>query len=206
MILRAEGLRRLFGGVAAVDGVDLTVSVGERRAIIGPNGAGKTTLLNLLAGVQRPTSGRLYWRGRDITRRGPVARARAGIGRSFQTPTVFPTLSTLDNLRLCGGTGTSLEQLGLQAHAATPAGALAHGQRRLLDIAMAVARSPELLLLDEPAAGLHGDASLGRLLDLLAALPACTAIVLVEHHRDVVDAVATTVSEMRQGRICRAEG
>jgi len=220
VILQADGLRRTFGAVTAVTDVSLTIHAGERHAIIGPNGAGKTTLLNLLAGVYRPTAGSITWLGRDITRRNQVHRARAGIGRSFQTPTVLPSLSTVDNLvlaawphtprtawwppaqqrRLLTGALHQLETLGLAGHAHTPAGALAHGQRRLLDIAMALAGTPRLLLLDEPAAGLD-QADTDRLLRLLAGLPDTMAVVLVEHHLDLVAAAATTVTVLHQGAV-----
>ncbi len=215
-LLRADGLRRTFDGVAAVDGVSLTIGAGDRHALIGPNGAGKTTLLDLLVGTLRPTAGRIHWYGRDITRRGPVERARAGIGRSFQTPTVVPSLSTLDNLvlgawphaprprryqRLRGSALDRLYGLGLAAQADAPASALSHGQRRLLDIAMALAGQPRLLLLDEPAAGLDGPADRDRLLGLLANLPAQMAVILVEHHLDVVAAVADTVTVLHRGRV-----
>ena len=221
VLLQAEGLRRGFGGVVAVDGITLTVRAGDRLAVVGPNGAGKTTLLNLLAGTLHPTAGRIHWCGRDITRHGPARRSRAGIGRSFQTPTVLPTLSTLDNLvvaawphrpgwwpparlqRLRSEAVGSLASFGLTARSGAPASVLSHGQQRLLDIAMAMAGSPRLLLLDEPAAGLDG-ADLARLLDLLAAAPRELAIVLVEHQLDVVAAVATSVVELRHGRVVPA--
>jgi branched-chain amino acid transport system ATP-binding protein len=218
-LLQARALCRRFGGVGALDGVTLTVGPGDRHAVIGPNGAGKTTLLNLLAGTLRPTAGTILWHGREITRRGPVHRARAGIGRSFQTPTVIPTLSTLDNLVLGAWPGAAglrwpstryrhlrtaaqdrLRSIGLGHCAQTTAAALSHGQRRLLDIAMAMATNPALLLLDEPAAGLDG-ADLDRLLGLLAALPPRTAVVLVEHRLDLVAAVASTVTVLSRGRV-----
>jgi branched-chain amino acid transport system ATP-binding protein len=224
-LLQAYGLRRSFHGVVAVDDVSLVIGAGDRHALIGPNGAGKTTLLNLLAGTLRPTAGRIVLSGRDVTRRGPVHRARAGIARSFQTPTVVPTLSTLDNLVLGawphGGAPWwpasryrhlrdqalhRLHALGLAGRADTPAGALPHGQRRMLDIAMALAGEPALLLLDEPAAGLDGPADLDRLLRLLAALPDRMALVLVEHHLDVVAAVAETVTVLHRGRVLATGG
>jgi branched-chain amino acid transport system ATP-binding protein len=216
VILQAEGLRKAFGGVTALADVSLTVQAGDRHAIIGPNGAGKTTLLNLLAGALRPTAGSVTWQGRDITRTGQAHRARAGIGRSFQTPTVIPSLSTVDNLvlaawphaprslwwpprrqrRLLTRALHQLETVGLADHADQLAGVLAHGQRRLLDIAMALAGTPLLLLLDEPAAGLD-DHELDWLLRLLAALPDAMAVVLV----DLVAAAATTVTVLHQGAV-----
>ena len=208
-MLHVEGLSRRFGAVAAVDGVRLTLRSGDRHAVVGANGAGKTTLLHLLAGSLRPTAGRVLWRGRDVTRRGPVHRARSGITRSFQTPTVVPSLSTVDNLMLGGwprrgrSSGRALElarSLGLADRAQTVAAALSHGQRRLLDIGMALAGEPDLLLLDEPAAGLDDD-DLDRLVTLLDALPATMAVLLVEHHVELVELVAGTVSVLDQGRL-----
>lgn len=219
-ILHATGLRRVFGAHTAVHDVTLSIHAGQRHALIGPNGAGKTTLLNLLAGTLHPTAGSITWLGHDITRRGPVYRAQAGIGRSFQTPTALPSLSTVDNLILAAwphpphtprwpparrrhlytAALEQLDALGLADQATTPAGALGHGQRRLLDIAMALAGKPRLLLLDEPAAGLD-DTDIGRLLRLLAALPASTAVLLVEHHLDLVATVADTVTLLHHGRV-----
>jgi branched-chain amino acid transport system ATP-binding protein len=214
------GLRRTFGGVAAVDGVWLTLEPGARHALVGPNGAGKTTLLDLLAGTLRPTAGAVTWLGRDITSWSPVHRARAGIGRSFQTPTTVSSLSTVDNLVLGAWPGTrrprwaagryrelraraaqQAETLGLAAQLLTPAGALSHGQRRMLDLGMALAAQPRVLLLDEPAAGLHGAADLGLLLGLLRRLPTTMAVLLVEHHLDVVAAVCRTVTVLHEGRV-----
>jgi branched-chain amino acid transport system ATP-binding protein len=216
-ILQARDARKTFGAVAALDGVTLTLHAGDRHAVVGANGAGKTTLLHLLAGTLRPSAGRIEWHGRDVTRQGPVRRARAGIGRSFQMPTVLPSLSTVDNLilgawpRADGARygplhARALQQaqsLGLADRADTPAGLLSHGQRRLLDIGIALAGSPEVLLLDEPAAGLNGSADLDRLLDLLAALPTAMAVLLVEHHLDVVEAIADTVTVLERGRVVR---
>jgi ABC-type branched-subunit amino acid transport system ATPase component len=218
-MLEATGLCRSFDGVAALDSVALTIGPGDRHAIIGPNGAGKTTLLNLLAGTLKPSAGAIHWYGREITRRGPVHRARVGIGRSFQTPAVIPTLSTLDNLvlgawphpggprwpparyrRLRAAARDRLRSIGLDERADAPAAILSHGQRRLLDITMALAGDPALLLLDEPGAGLDG-VDLDRLLDLLSALPDRTAVVLVEHHLDLVASVAATVTVLEQGRV-----
>jgi branched-chain amino acid transport system ATP-binding protein len=214
-ILRVSGLRRVFAGVAAIDGVTLTLAAGERHALIGPNGAGKTTLLNLIAGTVRADAGTVCWHGVDITRRGPAHRARAGIARTFQAPTVVPTLSTRDNLvlgawphvrrprygQLRARATDHLRRLGLADQAETPAAALSHGQRRLLDIGVALAGGPRLLLLDEPAAGLDGGGDLDRLLCLLAELPAGMTVLLVEHHLDVVAAVASTVTLLDRGRV-----
>jgi branched-chain amino acid transport system ATP-binding protein len=222
-LLGAAGLRYLYGGLAAVDGVTLTLEAGARHAVVGPNGAGKTTLLDLLSGLLRPSAGVIMWRGRDITRWPLAHRARAGIGRTFQTPTVVASLSTVDNLvlgawpgarrpRWAGGRYRQLatqaseqaSRLGLAAQAQTPAGALSHGQRRVLDLGMALAGQPRLLLLDEPAAGLSGTADLDRLMRVLNGLPPTMSLLLVEHHLDVVAAVARTVTVLHQGRVLAA--
>jgi len=218
-LLSATGLRYTYQRLAAVDGVDLHLTAGARHALIGPNGAGKTTLLHLLAGTLRPVGGRIRLAGRDITRAGPARRARLGVGRSFQTPALLNSLSTVDNLVLAAWRHTRISRwaptryrhlarrgldqlaaLGLADHAHQPAGALAHGQRRLLDIAVALAGAPKLLLLDEPAAGLP-DADLQRLHTVLHGLPTEVAVVLVEHNLDLVAATATTVTVLHQGRI-----
>jgi branched-chain amino acid transport system ATP-binding protein len=207
--VRVAALRKRYGKLLALETVDLSVGSGEAFGLVGANGAGKTTLLHLLAGSLRPTAGRVVWRGRDVTRRGPVHRARSGIARSFQTPTILPSLSTVDNLMLGAWprAGRSYDRalelarsLGLADCAQTPAGTLSHGQRRLLDIGIALAGAPELLLLDEPAAGLDGD-DLDRLLALLDALPTTMAVLLVEHRGEVVEAIASTVSVLDQGRL-----
>jgi len=222
VLLSATGLRRVYGRLAAVDGADVHIAAGARHALIGPNGAGKTTLLHLLAGTLRPSSGRIRFAGRDITRTGPARRARLGVGLSFQTPALFGSLSTLDNVVLAAWRHTGagvwaparyrrlarrsldrLDVLGLADHARQPAGALPHGRRRLLDIAVALAGEPKLLLLDEPSAGLE-DADLQPLMAVLSGLPLETAVVLVEHNLDVVAAVAAEVTVLHHGRILAA--
>ncbi len=218
-LLSATGLHYTYRRLAAVDSVDLHLTPGTRHALIGPNGAGKTTLLHLLAGTLRPSRGQIRFDRRDITRTGPARRARLGIGRSFQTPALLDSLSTVDNLVLAAWRHTrasgwaptryrqlarralaDLDTLGLADQARQPAGTLPHGQRRLLDIAVALAGAPRLLLLDEPAAGLD-DADLQRLQKVLRGLPATCAVVLVEHNLDLVTATAETVTVLHHGRI-----
>lgn len=206
-ILVASGLTRRFRATLAVDQVDLTVRPGERHALIGPNGAGKSTLLNLLAGALRPNAGHIHLRGHEITRVPPAARARLGLARTFQTPAVFGSLSTLENLTVAGWRGNrrnlgheSLEMLGLGDCTHRPAHALSHGQRRLLEIAMALQGTPQIVLMDEPAAGL-GDEDLRRLVDFLRRLPSQIAVLLVEHNQEVVAAVADTVTVLHRGRV-----
>jgi ABC-type branched-subunit amino acid transport system ATPase component len=202
-VLRATGLVRRYGRLSVVDGVDLELAAGERRALIGPNGAGKSTVLGLLAGTVRPSSGRIRFGARDITRAGAQRRARFGIGRTFQTPAVFATLTVHENLRLAARTGAGLAHLdtfGLGPVSGRAAGALPHGRRRLLEIAMALAGEPRVLLLDEPAAGLT-DGETGTLLDSLRHLPEPVAVLLVEHNQEFVRAFADTVTVLHQGRV-----
>jgi len=219
-LLSARGLTRRFGPILAVDHVDFALAAGDRHALIGPNGAGKSTLLNLFAGTIRPTAGRVVLARRDITRTDPGRRARLGIGRTFQTPAVLESLSALDNLIVAAWrhTGTHsgwrpvrrrelaarglhrLDEFGLGNQADTPATDLSHGQRRLLDIAMALAANPAVLLLDEPAAGL-AEHDLTLLLDALRRLPAQTAVLLVEHNQDLVASLARTVTVLHHGRV-----
>jgi branched-chain amino acid transport system ATP-binding protein len=208
-VLAAHGVSRRFRATLAVDRVDFTLGAGARHAVIGPNGAGKSTLLNLLTGSLRPNTGHIRLNGRDVTRRSPAGRARLGLARTFQTPAVFDSLSTLDNMLAAGWHGRrarsreaqqGLEAIGLGAHTGHLAGALSHGQRRLLEIAMALAGNPRVLLLDEPAAGL-GDNDLQRLVACLHGLPEDIAVLLVEHNQDVVTAIAHRVTVLHQGRV-----
>jgi ABC-type branched-subunit amino acid transport system ATPase component len=220
VLLSATGLTRRYGPLTAVGGVDLELRAGVRHALIGPNGAGKSTLLGLLAGTVRPSSGRVRLGGRDVSRSGPAGRARLGLARTFQTPAVLDSLTVAENMLvgawrqaptsvlglgrrravLRGGAERAavLDALGLGGLAALTAGALSHGQRRLLEIAVALAARPTVLLLDEPAAGL-GDDELRLLLTALHALPADMAVLLVEHNQDVVTAFAEVVTVLHQG-------
>jgi branched-chain amino acid transport system ATP-binding protein len=229
-LLSVAGLTCRFGRLVALDRVSLDLYPGERRAVIGPNGAGKTTLVNVVTGAVRPTRGRVLLAGRDITGAGPARRARAGVARTFQTPALAGSLTALENVLLgvrrssAGPVGLAgrpewvrrtervgraerarralrrLDELGIGRLAGIPAGQLAHGQRRLLEIAVALAAEPRLLLLDEPAAGLT-DADLPHLLAALDRLPESVTVLLVEHHMDVVTAVADTVTVLHQGRV-----
>jgi branched-chain amino acid transport system ATP-binding protein len=210
MLLAADGLVRRYGSLTAVDGFDLRVTAGERHALIGPNGAGKTTVLNLLGGATRPQVGRIWFDGRDITRLGPARRARLGIGRTHQRPAVWPSLTARENIAVAARPTVRhhrrrhaqewLDRLDLAAHADTRAASLSHGQCRLLELAMALAGEPRLLLLDEPTAGLHG-AEVARLGGLLAALPRTISVVLVEHHLDLVYAYADSITKLHDGRV-----
>ncbi|WBB67991.1 ATP-binding cassette domain-containing protein [Micromonospora sp. WMMD812] len=223
-LLAARGITVRYGSLAALDAVDLRVDHGQRHALIGPNGAGKTTLLDVIAGATRPAGGRVRLAGRDVTRRGPAARARRGVGRIHQRPAVWSTLTVTENVQVAAlphaarpgrwqpgaarraarrTAGTLLDRVGLADLAALPAGQLAHGQRRQLEIAMALAGRPRLLLLDEPAAGLSAT-EVGRLVDFLRELPRAVAVLLVEHRLDLVYELCDTVTVLRDGRTLAA--
>jgi branched-chain amino acid transport system ATP-binding protein len=218
-LLCLSDLSRSFGYLPAVAGVDLHLAPGARHAVIGPNGAGKTTLLNLIAGTLRPDSGRISFQGRDITTTSAAHRSRLGIARTFQTPALCATLTALDNVilgawrhaewaagalrphrhrRLAGRCLDQLDTLGVAALAPQPVHTLSHGQRRLVEIAVALAGRPRLLLLDEPAAGL-ATADLPHLISCLRTLPSGVAVLLVEHHQQLVDMVADTVTVLHHG-------
>ncbi|MCW6008154.1 ATP-binding cassette domain-containing protein [Micromonospora sp. CPCC 205371] len=207
-LLAVDALSRRYGSLVALDRIDLRIGEGERHALIGPNGAGKTTLLDLVAGAARPDGGRIWVAGRDVTRLGPARRARLGVGRIHQRPAAWPSLSTLDNIavagaRRCGGYRRTLpaaRQL-LSAHGLpdVTAAQLSHGQRRQLEIAMALAGRPRLLLLDEPAAGLSA-VEFSQLSAVLRDLPRTVTVLLVEHRLDLVYALADRVTVLRDGQ------
>ncbi len=219
--LLLQGVGRRFGALQAVQDVDLEIQRGERRAILGPNGAGKTTLFNVVAGDYRPTSGRVFLFGEDVTNMSPQLRTRRGLGRTYQTVLLFGGLSVADNLYLAargvhGGRFSVFrprpvdrdraralemaELIGLAAVADQIVGQLAHGQLRQLELGMALASEPRLLMLDEPAAGLSpGERQ--SLSHLLAGLPRSITVALIEHDMDVALAAADRVTVMHQGQI-----
>ena len=221
-LLEVVGLRKRFGGLAATDGVDLTVDAGEVHAVIGPNGAGKTTLINQLSGEIVPDAGTIRFDGRDVTREPVYRRALAGIGRSYQITSVFHEFSVLTNVMLAvqGHAGHSfrflrplaseaalveqaraaLADVGLAGKASTLVMALAHGERRQLEVAMTIAARPKLLLLDEPMAGLSLHES-ERMVTLLASLKGRYAMLLVEHDMDAVWKLADRISVLVYGRV-----
>jgi branched-chain amino acid transport system ATP-binding protein len=221
-LLGVRGLTKRFGGLVATDGVDLDVAEGETLAIIGPNGAGKTTLIGQLSGDLIPDAGTIRFAGADITALRAAARSQRGLARSFQITSIFRDFTALDNVALAvqAHAGHSfhfwtparaeralrepahaiLEQVGLGARADVPAGTLAHGEQRQLEIAMALGTRPTLLLLDEPVAGMGADES-QRMVQLLRALRGRHTIVLVEHDMDVVFALADRISVMVYGRV-----
>ncbi|WP_250035800.1 ABC transporter ATP-binding protein [Paractinoplanes maris] len=211
------------GAVPIVDDVTLAVEPGEFVALIGPNGAGKTSLFNLVSGLRRPTAGRVVLGGDDVTGAKPHQRARRGLGRTFQTSAVFGSLTVLENVELAvrareGGatrpwrsradravTGTAeriLTQVGLDDRAARTAGELAHGEKRKLEIALVLAGSPRLLLLDEPMAGVSAE-DVPALVKVVKALTedAGRSVLMVEHHMDVVLELADRVAVLHHGAL-----
>jgi branched-chain amino acid transport system ATP-binding protein len=223
-LLETRGLGRAFGALQAVAGVDLAVEPGELRAVIGPNGAGKTTLFHLVSGLLAPTSGRVLFRGDDVTALPAPARCRLGISRTFQITSIFPELSVLENVRiavqlraggnfrLIGGrtlietserrAHESLGALGLVDLAQQPAATLPHGDQRRLEIAMAIAQEPALLLLDEPTQGLSPEDTVATVAVIRRiARERELTIILVEHDMDVVFDLADRISVLHFGRL-----
>jgi branched-chain amino acid transport system ATP-binding protein len=217
--LRCVGVRRSFGALRAVDGVDLGVAAGARHALIGPNGAGKSTLLRLVSGGLRVTDGRIRLHDRDVTGEPEAVRARLGIGQTFQHSSLFRTLSAADNVALAvqRRRGTSwlpiprrppwaarvdetLGLVGLADRADRRVDTLSYGECRQLEVAVALAAEPRVLLLDEPTAGMPA-ADTARLLGLLRGLPPEITLVFVEHDLDVVFDLATDVTVLHLGRV-----
>ena len=221
-ILAVSGLRKAFGALVATDGVSLDVREGETHAIIGPNGAGKTTLIGQLAGNLRPDEGRILFAGQDVTRLSAPQRARKGFARSFQITSIYRDFTALDNVALAvqAHAGHSfrfwrparaeaalrqparevLREVGLAGRANVLAAELAHGEQRQLEVAMALATRPRLLLLDEPVAGMGLEES-QRMVQFLAGLKGRQSIILVEHDMDAVFTLADRISVLVYGRI-----
>jgi branched-chain amino acid transport system ATP-binding protein len=221
-ILRLRGIGRRFGGLHAVRDVDLDVARGERRAILGPNGAGKTTLFNVISGDFPPTSGTIEFLGEDVTGLPPRTRARLGMGRTYQKSRLFLGLSVEDNLYLAVlGVRTGhmrpvilpsrdrvlrerarelTAAVGLGGREATLVGSLSHGEQRQLEVAMARAANPTLMMLDEPASGLSRGERVA-LTDLLLKLDPSITLILIEHDMDVALRVAQRVTMMHEGRV-----
>jgi branched-chain amino acid transport system ATP-binding protein len=220
--LAIEDVAISFGGVHAVRGVSLDVAQGERRVIIGPNGAGKTTLFNLIAGQLRPDQGRVALFGVDVTRRRTHERVRAGLARTFQISRLFPTLSIEENVQIAahGPAGFSpasfgspsasrdlnersvelLETWGLAAEREELVANISHGNQRLLEIVMALATGPRVLLLDEPTAGLSsGERDLVSM--RLRALPRELTVILTDHDMDVVFDIADQIAVLNEGEL-----
>ena len=225
-VLETTGLTREFSGFVAVDDVSLKVRAGTIHALIGPNGAGKTTCFNLLTKFLQPTRGRIVFKDRDITRLKPAQIARLGLVRSFQISAVFPKLTALENVRLAlqrarGGSfdfwrseetlrglddraHALLDDVGLSGFVEATAGQLAYGQKRALEIATTLALDPEMLLLDEPTAGMtHSDVD--RVVELIRRIRAGRTILMVEHNLSVVQGLCDRITVLTRGRVL-AEG
>lgn len=224
VIVATRDLGLDIGGAQIVADVSLEVRERELVAIIGPNGAGKTTLFNLLSGVMRPTAGTVELGGRDVTREPPHRRAARGLGRTFQVSSVFPLLSVDENARLAaearlGGTLSlvrraaryapaiekarwALDRVGLGGRGAWPAGMLSHGDKRKLELAMALAGSPKVLLLDEPMAGVSAE-DVDELVELIRAVHVeeGTTVLMVEHRMEVVVGLAERIAVMHHGAL-----
>ncbi len=227
MLLRTEKISKHFGGLHAVDGVDFTLKQGQLKSIIGPNGAGKTTLFNLIAGVHEATSGKVFFRDRDITRLSLYQTSRLGITKTYQITQIFPGLSVFENVRIAAQSRVSafnfwrtthsfsalnertldiLRQVELLEKRSWLASTLSHGERRYLEIGIALATEPQVLLLDEPTAGMSVAETamcaglikrLNRELNL--------SIVLVEHDMSVVMGISEEILVLNEGRVL-AEG
>lgn len=228
VILEGQGLRKEFGGLIAVGNVDIKVRAGTLHSIIGPNGAGKTTLFNLLTGNLKPTRGAVLFKGQDITNEPLHRRVHLGIGRSFQITNIFPNLTVLENVRLAAQargsdsfkfwqhyrrftqyTETALAAIadvGLHDKAAIPAAILPHGDQRKLELAILLASDAELLLLDEPTAGMATE-QVPQLIETIQRIQQATnkTIMLVEHNMNVVMNVSDRITVMHQGDVL-AEG
>ena len=220
-LLSTSALVKRYGGLLATDNVSIDVAPGEIHALIGPNGAGKTTLVGQLTGNVTPDSGTIHFGGIDITRLPMHARVRLGLARSFQITSVLREFTALQNValavqahaghsfrfladarrdtRLTGPAQRGLEEVGLGARANTPAAALSHGEQRQLEIAMALAGEPKLLLLDEPMAGMGAEES-QRLVEFLSGLKGKRTMLLIEHDMDAVFALADRVTVLVYGR------
>ena len=225
-ILETEGMTREFGGFLAVDGVALRVKTADIHALIGPNGAGKTTCFNLLTSFLPPTRGKIKFKGRDITGMKPAMVARLGLVRSFQISAVFPHLTALENVRLAlqRARGASFDfwrsdrvlrvyddrarellfDVGLSGFAGTVVSDLPYGLKRALEIATTLALDPEMMLLDEPTAGMaHGDVD--RIVDLIKRIRGGRTILMVEHNLSVVEGLCDRITVLTRGKVL-AEG
>ncbi len=220
--LAVAGLTHDFGGLRALDGVTLDVAVGERRVILGPNGAGKTTLFNVMTGLIMPTAGRIRLFERDVTRLAPHARARLGLGRTFQITTLFPRLTVLESVllavqgadaarftlhrpltafrRLFDRAEGLLDEWGLRDRRDVPTRRLSYGEQRQLELVLALAARPRVLLLDEPTAGLS-PAETASVAAVVRGLSRDVTILLIEHDMDVALALADRVTVLHYGEV-----
>jgi len=223
-ILQTTGLGKRFGNFAANADIDFTVNEGELRAVIGPNGAGKTTFFNLLAGFTPATSGTIRYKGRDITNASGPQRVRIGIAKAFQTANIYPNDTVEQNVRLAAlariqgpfalqvfqrstrlqsidaGAARALDRVDLTRLAATRAGDLAHGDKKRLDIAIALATEPEILLLDEPVAGMSIDES-RRTEQLIKKLASEMTVLIIEHDMEIIMGISDSITVLHQGRV-----
>jgi branched-chain amino acid transport system ATP-binding protein len=221
-LLRVENLVRRYGGIVATDNLSLDVLPGELHAIVGPNGAGKTTLISQLTGQVMPNSGAIYFAGREVTKLPSYKRSRLGLARSFQITSLLPDFSACDNVALAAqahdghsfrfwgaarkekslrdAAQAALKRVGLEQRADVPVSQLSHGEQRELELAVALATKPQLLLLDEPMAGL-GVTESARMVALLKELRREVTIVLVEHDMEAVFALADRITVLVYGRV-----
>ena len=223
-LVETQSLSIRFGGNLAVNNVNLKIESHGLKAIIGPNGAGKTTLFNLISGQYRPTSGEVFFKGRAVTRLSPADRARLGIGRSFQLTNIFPTLTVLENVRLALQSRKRvglvfwkyyrsyrdleemaydlLRQVMLEDRWADEAGDLTHGDQRKLEMAVLLGLDPEVLLLDEPTAGMSLE-EVPAILEIISAVKAAgdRTILLVEHKFDMIMALSDSIAVLKEGRL-----
>ena len=221
-MLSLKNLSKRFGGVVAVDGVDLEVAAGEVHALIGPNGAGKTTLIGQIAGAIPVDSGEIQFLEKNVTRLPPHERVRAGLARSYQITSIFRRFTVLDNLALAvqARSGSSFSfwrpvaaetalfdearalasQVGLSGRTNAVASTLAHGEQRSLEVGLALATRPKLVLLDEPMAGMGPEES-NRMIELIGRIRARLTVLLVEHDMDAVFRLADRISVMVNGRL-----
>ena len=225
-VLRIDKLVKRFGGLTAVDHLDLSLPGGRLHAIIGPNGAGKTTFFNLVSGMLRPDAGRVFFLGRDITGLRPHEISRLGIKRTLQIKSVFPQMSVADNLWITAQAGSGflhpfrsavrdrdtaerveriLEQIGLTSLASRAAGTLSYGDVALLEIGMALIAQPRLLLLDEPTCGMS-PAETERAVEKIQELARSIDIVIIEHDMEVVFEIADDITVMAQGSVLASGG
>ncbi|MGA2401122.1 MAG: ABC transporter ATP-binding protein [Syntrophobacteraceae bacterium] len=222
MLLETKGICKYFGGLKAVDEVDFTLQEGQLKSIIGPNGAGKTTFFNLVSGLFMPTKGSVLFQGRDISHKVMAERSQMGITKTFQITHIFPRLTVFENVRLAAQSRVCiynfwrrayrmkeindralelLEHVGLLEARSRPASELSHGEKKYLEIAIALATSPKVLLLDEPTAGMGPAETIEatRLIDILARELKLT-IILIEHDMSVVMGISDEIMVLYEGR------
>jgi branched-chain amino acid transport system ATP-binding protein len=221
-ILETKDLHHDFGGLQVIFGIDLQVQEGERHAIIGPNGAGKTTLFNLITGTYRPSRGQIFFKGKEVTGTRPHELTRLGMGRSFQITSTFNRLTTFQNIRLAilskkgirfqlfrqvdkmreitQETEEVLKRIHLDRERDMPAGVLSYGKHRSLEISLAMATDPDLIMLDEPTAGMSRDET-HHAVDLIRRLTEGKTLVIIEHDMDVVFSLADRITVLHYGQI-----